>query len=73
MKQEFLAEMLRTRRSTVSTIAAAFQRSGLIGYKRGRVRILDRAGLAACACYGHIRQLDRNLYGSVLPSRSEFD
>jgi CRP-like cAMP-binding protein len=50
---EFLAYMLGVRRVGVTTAAVGFQRSGLIEYHRGNVRVLDRAGLeaAACSCY----------------------
>jgi CRP-like cAMP-binding protein len=62
--QEFLAEMLGSQRTTVTVIAGDLQRSGLIEYSRGKVRILNRAGLeaAACDCYGVIRELYLNLY-----------
>jgi hypothetical protein len=38
----------------VTVAAGELQRNGLIGYSRGRIHILDRAGLAAktCECYG---------------------
>ena len=51
--QEFLGEMLGARRTTVTVIAGVLQRSGLIEYQRGRVKILDRDNLqaAACDCY----------------------
>lgn len=54
--QQFLAEMLGVGRPRVSVAASLLQRAGLIAYSRGRVRILDRAGLeaAACGCYGVI-------------------
>jgi len=49
----FLADMLGVRRSSVSVAAAALQRGKLIGYTRGEITILDRAGLerASCPCY----------------------
>lgn len=50
MTQEFLAAMLGVQRTTVSTFAAALQRQGVINYRRGRVEILDRAGLESLAC-----------------------
>ena len=52
--QEYMAQMLGVQRSTVTVAAGELQRDGLIGYSRGRLRIADRAGLAAraCACYG---------------------
>jgi CRP-like cAMP-binding protein len=51
--QEFLANMLGTRRSSVSVAAGVFQKAGIITYVRGRVNILNRDGLvnAACKCY----------------------
>ncbi len=62
--QEFLAEMLGSRRSTVTLVAGVLQRSGLIDYERGHVRILNRERLeaAACSCYPILRQLQQNLY-----------
>jgi CRP-like cAMP-binding protein len=51
--QEFLSSMLGVRRVGISEAASAFQRSKLIEYSRGRIRILDHAGLeaACCTCY----------------------
>jgi CRP-like cAMP-binding protein len=51
--QEFLAQMLGAKRTTVTVVAGALQQSGLIEYTRGRIRILDRARLEAqaCGCY----------------------
>ena len=56
LKQEFLAEMLGVRRPRVSVAAGILQRAGLIRYSRGRLQVIDRAGLesAACECYGVI-------------------
>ncbi len=57
LTHERLARLLGVRRSGVSTAAGVLQGRELIGYTRGRVVILDRAGLerAACACYGQER------------------
>jgi CRP-like cAMP-binding protein len=57
LTQEFLAQMLGTRRVAVSQAASQLQRDGLITYTRGVITIRDRLGLeeAACACYGIIR------------------
>lgn len=64
LTQEFLAQMLGTRRSSVTLAARSLQDEGLIEYHRGRVRIADRAGLenAACECYPVTRRLLTRLY-----------
>ncbi len=64
LTQEFLAQMLGTQRTTVALVAGALQRSGMIEYKRGRVKILCREDLesAACECYGIAHRLLKNLY-----------
>ncbi|MFC5500546.1 Crp/Fnr family transcriptional regulator [Caenimonas terrae] len=51
--QEFLSSILGVRRVGVSAAASAFQHRKLIEYSRGRIRILDHAGLeaACCTCY----------------------
>jgi DNA-binding MarR family transcriptional regulator len=65
--QEFLAEMLGARRTTVTMVAGALQRSGFIEYRRGHVRILDRINLeaASCDCYKVIKRLYHGLYKDV--------
>ena len=53
MTQESMADMLGIRRTTVTLVAGALQRRGLIDYRRGKVTLLDRAGLqeVSCDCY----------------------
>jgi CRP-like cAMP-binding protein len=53
LTQEFIAQMLGARRSSVTVSAGTLQRAGLITYTRGNVTILDRGRLeeAACDCY----------------------
>lgn len=57
LTQEFLAQMLGVRRTTVSLTAGLLHNAGLISYRRGVITIDDRAGLheAACDCYGIVR------------------
>jgi CRP-like cAMP-binding protein len=53
LTQEFIAEMLGTRRATVSLAAMVLQNDGLIEYNRGHIKIIDRPGLEefTCECY----------------------
>jgi len=54
LTHEFLAEMLGVRRQAITVIAGKLQAAGLLTYRRGVVRILNRKGLeaASCECYG---------------------
>ncbi len=62
--QEFLAQMLGAKRTTVTVVAGILQQSGLIEYSRGRIHILNRARLeaAACGCYKVMQTFYDNLY-----------
>ena len=64
MTQEFLAYMLGVRRVGITAAAGALQRAGLIEYRRGKLVVLDRRGLAAaaCGCYA----ADRKSYSELL-------
>lgn len=57
LTQEFVAYMLGARRQSVSKIASRLQGENLIRYVRGKVTILDRAGIesATCNCYQIVR------------------
>jgi CRP-like cAMP-binding protein len=57
LTQEYLAQMLGVQRASVSMFAGALQEKGMIFYRRGRVRVLDRGGLEqeACACHARLR------------------
>src|SRR5581483_414111 len=59
LTHDFMAELLGVRRQTVSIIAGTLQRSGLITYRRGLLRVLDREGLeaASCECYETLKRL----------------
>jgi CRP-like cAMP-binding protein len=65
LTHEFLALMLGVRRASVTEVAGRLQRAGLIRYRLGRIRVLDRAGLeaASCECYGVIKQEYDRLLG----------
>jgi CRP-like cAMP-binding protein len=53
LTQELMAQMLGTRRSSVTVAAGMLQRAGLIDSSRGNVTIKDRQKLkrASCECY----------------------
>jgi CRP-like cAMP-binding protein len=57
LTQEFLAQMLGVQRTSISVVAGALQRAGLISYRRGRVMVLDADGLkrVACECYETVK------------------
>ena len=50
LTQETLAHMLGVQRTGVTAAAGSLQRAGLIGYRRGKIRVLDERGLKATAC-----------------------
>jgi CRP-like cAMP-binding protein len=50
LTQEFLAQMLGVRCTTVTLLAQSVQKKGFIKYSRGHITILDRPSLEACAC-----------------------
>jgi Mn-dependent DtxR family transcriptional regulator len=53
LTQEFVSMMLGTTRPTVTVVAGALQKAGLIQYHRGQVTIVDadRLEIASCECY----------------------
>jgi CRP-like cAMP-binding protein len=53
LTQEFLAEMLGVRRTSVTEVASKVQNAGVITYSRGVIKILDRPALSrmSCECY----------------------
>jgi CRP-like cAMP-binding protein len=51
--QEFLAEMLGVRRTSVTAVARTLQEAGMIKYTRGKIEILDVEGLRECTCECH--------------------
>lgn len=69
MTQELIANMLGVRREGVTEAAGKLQRAGLIDYRRGRIRVLDRPGLEArvCECY----QVVKTEFDRLLPSLTD--
>lgn len=67
MTQELIANMLGVRREGVTEAALKLQAAGLIRYSRGRIKVLDRAGLQArsCECYAVVK----NEYDRLLPDK----
>lgn len=64
LTQDFLAQMLGIGRPTLNIVARSFEKAGLVGHRRGSIRILDRTGLRAmaCICYETTRQVFAQLY-----------
>ncbi|MEO7548997.1 MAG: Crp/Fnr family transcriptional regulator [Ramlibacter sp.] len=67
MTQELIANMLGVRREGVTESALRLQEAGLIRYVRGRITVLDRAGLKkrSCECY----EVVKKEYDRLLPAR----
>ena len=65
--QEYLAQMLGVRRTSVTVVAHALQAAGMIKYARGKIQILDNEGLqdSACECYGTVKAQYARLLGAT--------
>jgi CRP-like cAMP-binding protein len=63
--QEYLAEMLGVRRTSVTVVAHTLQSAGFIKYSRGKIQIMDVEALreAACECYETVKRQYRQLIG----------
>ena len=48
LTQELLSEMLGVRRQTVATVAGTLQAAGIIAYRRGMIKILNRPRIRSC-------------------------
>ena len=70
LTHEFIATMLGTRRPGVTETACQLKETGLINYKRGSVKIVDRAGLEAvsCECYPLVKKEFTRIIGADSPT-----
>jgi hypothetical protein len=67
LENQAIANMLGVRREGVTEAALNLQRVDLISYARGRISVLDRAGLEkrTCECYAVVKtEYDRLLLPS---------
>jgi len=66
MTKELIANMLGVRREGVTEGALKLQKAELISYSRGRITVLDRAGLEkrSCECYAVVKKE----YDRLLPA-----
>jgi CRP-like cAMP-binding protein len=65
LTHEHLAAMLGVRRPGVTEVACKLRGAGLIEYGRGKIRIVERAGMErlACECYGRVKGEYERLLG----------
>jgi CRP-like cAMP-binding protein len=65
LTQEFLAQMMGVRRSSVTGVAMQLQKGGLISYHRGKITILsmDLIESRACECHHAVRDQYASLFG----------
>jgi CRP-like cAMP-binding protein len=66
LTQEFLAQMMGVRRTSVTEVASELQKAGMITYSRGRIRLLnlDLIGQRACECESDVRSHYRRMFHS---------
>jgi CRP-like cAMP-binding protein len=67
MVHESIAAMLGVRRVGITGAASKLQAAALIGYRRGRISVLDKRGMGkkSCECYRFIRQQYERLHGEL--------
>jgi CRP-like cAMP-binding protein len=69
MTQELIANMLGVRREGVTEAAGKLQKAGVIGYRRGHIKVLDRPKLEkmSCECYEVVRLETERLLPLMAP------
>jgi len=69
MTQELIANMLGVRREGVTEAAGKLQKAGVISYRRGHIKVLDRPKLEkmSCECYAVVRRETDRLLPLVAP------
>ena len=65
--QEYLAEMLGVRRTSVTAVAHTLQEAGLIKYARGKIQIMNAKELqeTTCECYASVKAHYQKLLGAA--------
>ena len=66
LTQEFLAQMMGVRRTSVTGVAQNLQKEGLISYARGHVHILDVEAVRrrSCECEEDVRSHHRVIFSN---------
>jgi len=70
--EDSLAAKLGIGRPAVNGVLRSLAASGLIGRRRGMIRIIDRSGIArrACECYCVVNQALRHIHSASLPRQA---
>jgi hypothetical protein len=73
LTQEFMAQMMGVRRTSVSLVAGQLQAAGFLKYRRGRMFICDVVGLreASCPCYSAVNSHYLKIFNAPMPSWAE--
>ena len=71
MTQELIANMLGVRREGVTEAAGKLQKAGVVSYRRGHIKVLDRERLEAmaCECYEVVRAETARLLPQANPPK----
>jgi CRP-like cAMP-binding protein len=69
LTQEFLAQMMGVRRTSVSLVATQLQDKGLIRYRRGNVHVesVEKLRAATCECHDAVNSHYAKIFGTTLP------